>query len=85
MAQPKRGRKQALKEVFFGPKDPMAHIRQADVVLQDYGFKPVFETKNYTAKERLKAYYLANMKFMRKRDIPKVAKIVMKDMFRKKS
>jgi len=46
----KRSRRQALKELFLGAKDPMDRIRDADVVLRDYGFKPVFETKTLEAR-----------------------------------
>ncbi len=40
--------------------------------------KPVFETVGYTAEERVKAYYRANMSTIKKRDIPKAAKIIIK-------
>ncbi len=46
-------------------------------------WKPVFDTPEYTAEERVKAYYLANMKFMKKRDIPKAAKMVIKSFINK--
>ncbi|MFC2143128.1 B12-binding domain-containing radical SAM protein [Candidatus Aenigmatarchaeota archaeon] len=50
------------------------------------GAKPnvVYDTSEYTAEERLKAYYLANMKFIKKRDIPKAAKMLIKDILSKK-
>lgn len=45
--------------------------------------KPVFETPSYTSEERVKAYYMANIKFMKKRDIPKAAKMVLKSFIKK--
>ncbi len=40
--------------------------------------EPVFETKDYTASERLKAYYLANMNFAGKRAIAGVFRMLLK-------
>jgi radical SAM superfamily enzyme YgiQ (UPF0313 family) len=39
--------------------------------------KPVFETRNYKEWERKKAYYLANIRFMKK-DIPTILKLLFK-------
>jgi radical SAM superfamily enzyme YgiQ (UPF0313 family) len=59
-------------------------------ILQDWrkGFhiglrpKPVFETADYPAKERINAFYKANLAFVKKKDIPKIVKIVAKNIFR---
>lgn len=40
--------------------------------------EPVFETKDYTASERLKAYYLANMNFAGKRAIAGIFRMLLK-------
>ncbi len=40
--------------------------------------EPVFETKDYTASERLKAYYLANMTFAGKKTITGALRMIMK-------
>src|SRR3989338_5704299 len=42
--------------------------------------KPVFDTPQYTAEERVKAYYLANMSTIKKKDIPRAAKMVVKGL-----
>ncbi len=42
--------------------------------------KPVFDTAEYTAEERVKAYYLANMSTIKKKDIPRAAKMVIKGL-----
>lgn len=46
------------------------------------GAKPkvVFDTPEYSAEERLKAYYLANMKTIKKKDIPRAAKMIVKGL-----
>ena len=46
--------------------------------------KPVFDTPEYPAEERVRAFYSANMKFLKKRDIPKAAKIVIKSLIKGK-
>jgi len=40
--------------------------------------KPVFDTAEYTAEERVRAYYKANMATIKKRDIPRAAKMIIK-------
>ncbi len=63
-------------------KDPKSRI------LKDWkeGFhigarpKPVYDTEEYTAEERVKAYYKANMSTIKKRDIPRAAKMVIKGL-----
>lgn len=45
--------------------------------------KPVFDTKKYPAEERVKAFYKANMMFLKKKDIPKVAKIMIKGLMKR--
>ncbi len=40
--------------------------------------KPVFDTADYPAEERVRAYYKANMATIKKRDIPKAAKMIIK-------
>ncbi len=42
--------------------------------------KPVFDTPEYTAEERVRAYYYANMTSIKKRDIPRAAKMVIKGL-----
>ncbi len=42
--------------------------------------KPVFDTPEYTAEERVKAFYKANMMFLKRKDIPKAAKIMIKGL-----
>lgn len=42
--------------------------------------KPVFDTAEYTADERVKAYYLANMSTIKKKDIPRAAKMIIKGL-----
>src|SRR3989344_5726381 len=42
--------------------------------------KPVFDTKEYTADERVKLYYLANMSTIKKKDIPRAAKMIIKGL-----
>lgn len=42
--------------------------------------KPVFDTKEYTADERVRAYYFANMTTIKKRDIPRAARLVIKGL-----
>lgn len=42
--------------------------------------KPVFDTPEYTAEERVRAYYLANMSTIKKKDIPRAAKMVIKGL-----
>ncbi len=42
--------------------------------------KPVFDTTGYTAEERVKAYYKANMSTIKKRDIPRAAKMIIKGL-----
>ncbi len=42
--------------------------------------KPVFDTPEYPADERVKAFYLANLKFTKKRDYPRAAKMVIKSL-----
>lgn len=42
--------------------------------------KPVFDTAGYTAEERVRAYYKANMMTIKKRDIPRAAKMVIKGL-----
>ncbi|MBI4162340.1 MAG: radical SAM protein [Candidatus Aenigmarchaeota archaeon] len=42
--------------------------------------KPVFDTPQYTAEERVKMYYLANMSTIKKRDIPRAAKMIVKGL-----
>lgn len=44
--------------------------------------KPVFDTFDYPASERIKAFYKANLAFVKKKDIPKLMKIIMKNVFR---
>ncbi len=46
--------------------------------------KPVFETKDYTAEERVRAYYKANMATIKKKDIPRAAKMIIKGIIAKK-
>ncbi len=42
--------------------------------------KPVFDTAEYTAEERVRAYYFANMTTIKKKDIPRAAKLVIKGL-----
>lgn len=42
--------------------------------------KPVFDTPQYTAEERVRAYYHANMATINKRDIPRAAKMIIKGL-----
>ncbi len=42
--------------------------------------KPVFDTPQYPADERVKMYYLANMSTIKKRDIPRAAKMIVKGL-----
>ena len=42
--------------------------------------KPVFDTKEYTAEERVRAYYYANMTTIKKKDIPRAAKMIIKGL-----
>lgn len=42
--------------------------------------KPVFDTAQYPADERVRAYYKANMSTIKKRDIPRAAKMVIKGL-----
>lgn len=42
--------------------------------------KPVFDTPDYTAEERVRAYYKANMSTIKKRDIPRAAKMIIKGL-----
>lgn len=42
--------------------------------------KPVFDTPEYTAEERVRAYYYANMTSIKKKDIPRAAKMVIKGL-----
>ena len=42
--------------------------------------KPVFDTAEYTADERVRAYYYANMTTIKKKDIPRAAKLVIKGL-----
>jgi radical SAM superfamily enzyme YgiQ (UPF0313 family) len=42
--------------------------------------KPVFDTLDYTAEERVKMYYHANMSTIKKKDIPRAAKMVIKGL-----
>ncbi len=42
--------------------------------------KPVFDTPQYPAEERVKMYYLANMSTIKKRDIPRAAKMIVKGL-----
>jgi radical SAM superfamily enzyme YgiQ (UPF0313 family) len=42
--------------------------------------KPVFDTPEYTAEERVRAFYLANLKFTKPRDYPKAAKIMVRSI-----
>lgn len=42
--------------------------------------KPVFDTAQYTAEERVRAYYKANMLTIKKRDIPRAAKMIIKGL-----
>ena len=42
--------------------------------------KPVFDTPQYTAEERVRAYYKANMSTIKKRDIPRAAKMIIKGL-----
>ena len=42
--------------------------------------KPVFDTAEYTAEERVRAYYYANMTTIKKKDIPRAAKLVIKGL-----
>ncbi|MDI6721187.1 MAG: radical SAM protein [Candidatus Aenigmarchaeota archaeon] len=42
--------------------------------------KPVFDTQEYPAEQRIKAFYLANMKFTKARDYPRAAKMVIKSL-----
>jgi radical SAM superfamily enzyme YgiQ (UPF0313 family) len=42
--------------------------------------KPVFDTAEYTAEERVRMYYYANMSTIKKRDIPRAAKMVIKGL-----
>ncbi len=46
--------------------------------------KPVFDTKDYTAEERVQAYYKANLSTIKKRNIPRAAKIIIKGLMAKK-
>ena len=42
--------------------------------------KVVFDTPEYTAEERVKMYYLANMSTIKKKDIPRAAKMIIKGL-----
>jgi radical SAM superfamily enzyme YgiQ (UPF0313 family) len=42
--------------------------------------KPVFDTEDYTADERVRAYYYANMTTIKKRDIPRAARMIIKGL-----
>ena len=42
--------------------------------------KPVFDTPDYTAEERVRAYYYANMTSIKKKDIPRAAKMIIKGL-----
>ena len=42
--------------------------------------KPVFDTAEYPAEERVKAFYIANLKFTKPRDYPRAAKMVIKSL-----
>ena len=42
--------------------------------------RPVFDTPEYTADERIRAYYFANMTSIKKKDIPRAAKMVIKGL-----
>ncbi|MFA4819941.1 MAG: radical SAM protein [Candidatus Aenigmatarchaeota archaeon] len=42
--------------------------------------KPVFDTLEYTAEERVRAYYYANMTSIKKKDIPRAAKMIIKGL-----
>ncbi|HIG97093.1 MAG TPA: radical SAM protein [Candidatus Aenigmarchaeota archaeon] len=42
--------------------------------------KPVFDTSDYTAEERVRAYYYANMSSIKKKDIPRAAKMIIKGL-----
>lgn len=42
--------------------------------------KPVFDTPEYTAEERVRAYYYANMTTIKKKDIPRAAKMIIKGL-----
>ncbi len=42
--------------------------------------RPVFDTPEYTAEERVRAYYYANMTSIKKKDIPRAAKMVIKGL-----
>ena len=43
---------------------------------------PVFETRQYKANEMIKAYYIANIKFIKKRKIPKIILLSLKAMLK---
>ena len=58
--------------------------RQPDPVIAP-GFigarpKVVFDTPEYPAEERVKMYYYANMSTIKKRDIPRAAKMIIKGL-----
>ncbi|HLD39459.1 MAG TPA: radical SAM protein [archaeon] len=42
--------------------------------------KPVFDTLEYTAEERVRAYYYANMTSIKKKDIPRAVKMIIKGL-----
>ncbi|MBI2579899.1 MAG: radical SAM protein [Candidatus Aenigmarchaeota archaeon] len=42
--------------------------------------KPVFDTPEYPADERVKAFYLANLRFTKPKDYPRAAKMVIKSL-----
>ncbi len=42
--------------------------------------KPVFDTSEYTAEERVRAYYFANMTTIKKKDIPRAARLIIKGL-----
>ncbi len=42
--------------------------------------KPVFDMPEYTAEERIRAYYYANMTSIKKKDIPRAAKMIIKGL-----
>ena len=44
--------------------------------------KPVFDTADYPAEERVKAFYLANMMFLKKKDVPRAAKLMIKGLIK---
>ncbi len=44
--------------------------------------KAIFETDSYKAKEMVKLYYIANLKMLKKKNIPKAVKIFVKSLFK---